>query len=355
MSAIDFSAQKPYIIAGPCSAESEAQVLEMATAIKQLPVNMMRAGVWKPRTKPGSFEGMGAQALPWLQQASKLMQKPICIEVASPEQIELALKHDIQCLWIGARTTVSPFVVQQLADALKGVQIPVMIKNPINPDVDLWQGAIERIMNAGITNIAAIHRGFSSYDKATKYRNKPNWNLPIELRRRMLQIPMICDPSHITGNRDLIEMVSQRAMDLRFDGLMIETHPTPDNALSDAAQQITPSRLAEILQNLVITDDKIASQDVQMQLEILRQQIDSLDAEVVDLIARRMSIVEQIAGVKKEHGISVYQPERWQHIIETRTKQGNSNQLDEAFIHKLFEIIHDKSIKVQFSKMHLNK
>jgi chorismate mutase len=353
MSVIDFTAHKPFIIAGPCSAESETQVLEVATALRDMPVQMMRAGVWKPRTKPGSFEGMGEQALPWLQKAKTVLGKPICIEVASPQQIELTLKHDIDCLWIGARTTVSPFVIQQLADALKGVQVPVMIKNPINPDVDLWQGAIERIMNAGITNIATIHRGFSSYDKATKYRNKPNWSLPIELRRRMPNIPMICDPSHITGNRDLIEMVSQRALDLRFDGLMIETHPTPDTALSDAAQQITPATLKEILARLTISDTGIATQDVQLQLESLRQQIDSLDAEVVDLLARRMNIVEQIADVKKLNAISVYQPERWQHIIETRTKQGAPNQLDEQFILKLFEVIHDKSIKVQFTKMHV--
>jgi chorismate mutase len=339
----------PFIIAGPCSAETEEQMHTIASALRNAPIHMIRAGVWKPRTKPGSFEGVGAAALPWCQMAKMQSGKPICIEVASPEQIELALKHHIDCLWIGARSTVSPFIVQELADCLRGVNIPIMIKNPVNPDIDLWQGAIERFQKAGINDIAAIHRGFSSYDKTSKYRNKPNWSIPIELKRRLPQLPIICDPSHITGNRALIEYVSQRAMDLQFNGLMIETHPTPDAAWSDAAQQITPDELQKIISHLKINKlNTIADVSVQMQLEELRQMIDSLDAEVVDLIARRMNIVEKIAGLKKENNIAVFQPERWQQVIESRTKQGSPLQLEDTFVLKLFELIHDKSIRTQF-------
>jgi chorismate mutase len=346
---IDFKAEHPYIIAGPCSAESAGQVAEVASKIRDMPVQMMRAGVWKPRTKPGSFEGMGTQALPWLQEARAISGKPVCIEVASAVQIEQALAHNIDCLWIGARTTVSPFVVQELAEALRGVQVPVLVKNPVNPDVDLWQGAIQRLMKCGITNIAAIHRGFSSYDSTSKYRNKPTWSIPIELRRRMPEIPLLCDPSHITGNRALVSMVSQRAMDLRFDGLMIETHPTPSLALSDAAQQVTPAELATLIQNLHPVHLSTSSDAVQISLEDLRQQIDSLDAEVVDLLARRMNIVESIAAIKQTNNISVYQQERWQNIIEQRTAQGKQFSLDEDFILKLFQVIHDKSIRTQFA------
>jgi chorismate mutase len=350
-----FKTTQPFLIAGPCSAETATQVTEIAWALKDMPINMMRAGVWKPRTKPGGFEGMGKDALPWLQEAKKISGKPICIEVATPEQIELALAYNIDCLWIGARSTVSPFIVQELADALKGINIPLLIKNPVNPDIDLWQGAIERFMNAGITQIGAIHRGFSSYDKTSKYRNKPNWSIPIELKRRMPEMPIICDPSHITGRKDLIAMVSQRAMDLHFDGLMIETHPTPDEAWSDAKQQITPDVLRQIIEALKMPAANSTNNSAQQQLEDLRQMIDSLDAEVVDLIAKRMSLVEQIAMVKQEHQISVFQPERWYEIINNRTKQGEPLQLNEAFILKLFEIIHDKSIKTQFEVMQKNK
>jgi chorismate mutase len=344
---IVFKKDKPFIIAGPCSAETEAQIIDVATQLKNIPFDMMRAGIWKPRTKPGGFEGMGEQALPWLNIAKQIHGKPITIEVATPQQIELALKYNIDCLWIGARTTVSPFNVQELAEALKGVDIPVLIKNPVNPDIDLWQGAIERFMNVGLTNIGAIHRGFSSYDKNSKYRNKPNWSIPIELRRRMPDLPIICDPSHITGRRDMIAFVSQRALDLQFDGLMIETHPTPDEALSDAAQQITPNVLDEILANLQLKHYNNLDFDLQEKISDIRNIVDSLDAEIVDLIARRMSIIEQLAVVKKENNISVYQPDRWREIVNNRTKQGAALNLNEEFILKLFEVIHDKSIKTQ--------
>ncbi|MFM2387310.1 MAG: hypothetical protein RL660_2067 [Bacteroidota bacterium] len=348
---INFKQTTPFVIAGPCSAETREQVLAVAEGISGGHVHMMRAGVWKPRTKPGGFEGVGALALPWLQEAKQMSGLPICIEVATPQQIELALQHNIDCLWLGARTTVSPFVVQELAEVLRGTKLPIMVKNPVNPDVDLWQGAIERLYACGIENIAAIHRGFSTYDKASKYRNKPMWSLPIELRRRMPDLPIICDPSHITGNRELVAMVSQRAMDLHFDGLMIETHINPEAAWSDAAQQITPAVLKELLSNLRLAKPDLASNDAQLMLEDLRQQVDSLDAELVDIIARRMRIVQGIADVKKADNISVYQPDRWQQIINLRSAQGQKLDLEEAFILKLFEVIHDKSIRTQFKRM----
>jgi chorismate mutase len=345
---IQFKTEKPFIIAGPCSAETEAQIIDISTQLKNVPFNMMRAGVWKPRTKPGGFEGMGAVALPWLQLAKTIHGKPITIEVATPQQIELALKHDIDCLWIGARTAVSPFIIQELAEALKGIDIPVLIKNPVNPDIDLWQGAIERFQNVGITNIGAIHRGFSSYDKNSKYRNKPNWSIPIELRRRLPHLPIICDPSHITGRRDLIAYVSQRALDLLFDGLMIETHPTPDEAWSDSKQQITPDVLLEIINNLQLKHYNHSDIFLQEQVADIRHIIDSLDAEMVDLLARRMHVIEQLARVKQENNMSIYAPERWREIVANRTKQGQVLNLNEDFILKLFEVIHDSSIKTQF-------
>jgi chorismate mutase len=342
-----FTQVSPYIIAGPCSAEDEPQVLSVAQALKGSSVSMMRAGVWKPRTKPGGFEGRGQAALPWLKLAKDTYGLPITIEVATPHQIELALKYDIDCLWIGARTTVSPFVVQELADVLKGVHKPILIKNPVNPDIDLWQGAIERFMNAGVQDIGAIHRGFSSFNKVSKYRNIPNWSIPIELRRRMPQLPILCDPSHITGRRDLIKHVSQRALDLQFDGLMIETHPKPDAALSDAAQQITPAELLQLLAELSLKEHNITGNPKLHELQQLRQMIDNLDAEVVDIIAKRMNIVEQIALIKQEINMSVYQPDRWRDIVASRSKQGIPINLDENFILKLFEVIHDKSIATQ--------
>jgi chorismate mutase len=346
-----FSSSKPFFIAGPCSAETELQVVDVATQLKDAPIHMMRAGVWKPRTKPGGFEGMGEAALPWLQKAKAIHGKPICIEVATPQQIELALKYNIDCIWIGARSTVSPFLIQELADCLKGVDIPLLVKNPINPDVDLWQGALERFMNAGITNIGAIHRGFSSYDKNSKYRNKPNWMIPIELKRRLPNLPIICDPSHITGRRDLIEYVSQRAMDLHFDGLMIETHPTPDDAWSDAKQQITPTVLKQLLANLQLRNNETSDTTVQLQIEDIRQMVDSLDAELVDIVNRRMQLMKKLGTLKSANNISIYQPDRWREIIENRTKQGKQLELHEDFILKLFEVIHDQSIKMQLGML----
>lgn len=341
------SGNKPYIIAGPCSAETREQVLEAAAGIADIPVQLYRAGVWKPRTRPGSFEGNGIQALEWLQEVKATYKIPVTVEVAEPQHVEQALKYGIDVLWLGARTTVNPFQVQRLADALKGTNIPVMVKNPVNPDVDLWQGAIERLMQAGITNIAAIHRGFSSYQAVSAYRNQPNWPIPIELKRRNPELPIFCDPSHITGNRELVAEIAQKAMDMGFEGLMIETHPNPPVAWSDAAQQVTPVRLKEILNQLVIRQQYTTDAGIGLTLEQLRQQMDSLDAEIIDLIARRMELSARIGEVKKECNMTAYQPERWREIVETRSSRAEKHNLSKEFIVALYEKIHDESIKKQ--------
>ncbi len=342
---------KPYLIAGPCSAESKEQMLEIANSFKNNDkVNMIRAGVWKPRSKPGNFEGRGEDALKWLQEVKEISGKKVCIEVATPEQIELALKYDIDAFWIGARSTVNPFTVQEIADALKGTNKPVLIKNPINPDVELWAGAIERIQRAGVKDIACIHRGFSSYDKSSIYRNKPNWAIPIELKRRYPSVPIYCDVSHICGNRTLLASMAQRALDLDLDGLMIETHPNPDAALSDAKQQITPAVLFEIIEELSIrkgiADDSVAL-TIGTKIEHLRQIMDSMDAEIVDLLAKRREIGEQLGDIKMENNMPIYQPERWRDIVESRTDWGTQNNFSEEFIRKVFELIHEDSIKHQ--------
>jgi chorismate mutase len=340
-----FHSHKPYIIAGPCGAEDEQQMLSIANALKSMPVHMIRAGVWKPRSKPGFFEGRGEQALPWMQQVQAISGKPVCIEVATREQTELALKYNMDAVWIGARTTVNPFMVQEIADVLKGSGIAVLIKNPINPDVELWSGAIERMQQVGIENIAAIHRGFSSYDTTTKYRNKPNWAIPIELKRRYKDLPIFCDASHICGNRTLIPFIAQRALDLDFDGLMIETHPTPDAALSDAKQQITPNELSLLLEQLIIRNT--CKESTQNEIEQVRQILDTMDAEIVDIIGKRMELVERLGLIKKENNMPIFQQERWREIVDSRTIWGEKNNLDANFILKLFELIHDQSIQTQ--------
>jgi len=340
-----FSSKKPYIIAGPCSAEDALQLATVSEAFTQLPIDMLRAGVWKPRSKPGHFEGRGEDALKWLNDIQTAYALPICIEVANKEQVELALQYNIDAVWIGARSTVNPFIVQEIADALKGTKLGVLIKNPINPDIELWSGALERILHAGIENIAAIHRGFSSYDSLSKYRNKPNWAIPIELKRRYKEVPIFCDASHICGNRTLIPFVAQRALDLDFDGLMIETHPNPDNALSDAQQQLTPDQLGQLLSSLIIrTPIDDCSQE---EIEQIRQILDSMDAEVVDLLGKRMELVEKLGRIKGDNNMPIYQADRWREIIDTRSQWGLKNGLDAEFISKLFELIHDKSIKTQ--------
>lgn len=341
------SGVSPFVIAGPCSAETREQVLETAEAVSKLPVQLFRAGIWKPRTRPGSFDGMGTEGLQWLQEVKTIHKLPVTIEVAEPQHIELALKYDVDVLWLGARTTVNPFQVQRLADALKGVNIPVMVKNPVNPDVDLWHGAIERLEHAGITDMAAIHRGFSSYNAASPYRNQPNWPIPIELKRRRPGLPIICDPSHITGNRELVARVAQKAMDMGFEGLMIETHPHPAEAWSDAAQQVTPGTLRNLLEQLIVRQEHSSDVGKSLNLENLRQQMDSLDAEIIDLIARRMELSERMGTVKKECNMTAYQPERWQEIVQTRGDRAEKLNLSRDFIIALYEKIHDESIKKQ--------
>jgi chorismate mutase len=342
-----FRTARPYIIAGPCGAESREQIMTMAAALAGMKVQLMRAGVWKPRTRPGAFEGNGEAALEWLRDAKREYGIPMATEVAEPAHVELALKYGIDVLWIGARTTVNPFQVQRIADALQGTGIPVMVKNPVNPDVALWEGAMERLEKAGINDIAAIHRGFSGYVAAHGYRNQPNWPVPIELKRRRPTLPIFCDPSHITGDRNRIAEVSQKALDMHFDGLMIESHPAPETALSDAAQQITPARLAEILGTLIVREEHTHNMSGLEQLEYLRQLMDSLDAEIIDLVARRMELSEQIGAVKQLSNMTAYQPARWREIVETRGTHGATQGLTQEFITELYEKIHHESIRIQ--------
>lgn len=341
------AANKPFLIAGPCSAESREQLWQTAEGMKDLPIQLFRAGVWKPRTRPGSFEGKGEIALSWLQEIKAHFGFAITIEVAEAEHVELALKYGIDSVWIGARTTVNPFQVQHIADALKGVDIPVMIKNPVNPDVDLWQGGVERIMAAGIRNVAAIHRGFSTYKTSSSYRNQPNWIIPVELRRRIPGLPIFCDPSHITGNASLVAQVAQKAMNIGFDGLMIETHINPKEALTDAAQQITPAELCNLMQSLVIRKEFAPDGTGLLELEYLRQTADNIDAEIIDLLAKRMEISGQMGDIKRQNNMTAYQPDRWREIMETRRGQANKLLLDEQYISALWQIIHDESIKKQ--------
>ncbi|HPI54133.1 MAG TPA: bifunctional 3-deoxy-7-phosphoheptulonate synthase/chorismate mutase type II [Chitinophagaceae bacterium] len=340
-----FATHKPFIIAGPCGVENEHQLPALAKRFESMNVHMMRAGVWKPRSKPGFFEGRGELALQWIQELRKESPLRVCIEVANQEQVALALQYGVDAMWIGARTTVNPFMVQEIAEALKNTQVAVLIKNPINPDIELWSGAIERIQQAGITDIAAIHRGFSSYDPGSKYRNKPNWAIPIELKRRYKELPIICDASHICGNRPLIPAVAQRALDLDFDGLMLETHPHPDQALSDANQQLTPDQLQEILTHLQLRTP--IDDSYQQEIEQIRQILDSMDAEVVDMIGKRLETVEKLAAIKGQNNMPIYQTDRWREIVETRTVWGQQNQLSKEFILSLFELIHDESIRRQ--------
>lgn len=312
-------------------------------------VQLFRAGVWKPRTRPGSFEGNGVAALEWLQEAKHLYNLPMAVEVAEPMHIDQALRHGVDVLWIGARTTVNPFQVQHLANALKGVEIPVMVKNPVNTDVDLWQGAIERFEAVGIKDVAAIHRGFTGYSSASGYRNQPNWPIPIELQRRKPDLPMICDPSHITGLSSRVAEVAQKAMDMHFDGLMIETHPRPAEAWSDAAQQVTPQQLAGILASLLVREEFTEDMNALAKLEYLRQLMDSIDAEIIDLVAKRIELSEQMGDVKRECNMTAYQPARWREIVETRAERGEKYGLPKEFIVELYEKIHHESIRRQLA------
>jgi chorismate mutase len=339
--------KRPLIIAGPCSAETEEQVVETAVRLhKTGKVDMMRAGIWKPRTRPGSFEGIGTKGLPWLQQARKLTGMPMTVEVATGKQVEDALHFEIDVLWIGARTTVNPFSVQEVADALRGVDVPVLIKNPINPDLELWIGAVERVAKAGIKQIGLIHRGFSSYGN-TEYRNAPMWHLAIEMKRRHPEMMMINDPSHICGRRDILQDVAQKAIDLDYDGLIIESHIDPDKAWSDAKQQITPERLAEMLDSIAWRKEDVASAEYHAALEKLRQQINHLDDELLQIVSQRMQIAEKIGQYKKDNNITILQTNRWNEILERAFKKGDKLGLSKEFITKYFDAMHMESINHQ--------
>lgn len=345
--------KRPIIISGPCSAETEEQVVETAKRLAKIgKVDMLRAGIWKPRTRPGSFEGIGTKGLPWLQQAKKLTGIPTAVEVATAKQVEDALHFDVDVLWLGARTTVNPFSVQEIADALRGVKVPVLIKNPINPDLELWTGAVERVAKAGIEQIGLIHRGFSSYGN-TEYRNAPMWHLAIEMKRRNQDLLIINDPSHICGRRDILQEVAQRAIDLDYDGLMIESHIDPDNAWSDAKQQITPEQLAVMLDNIVWRKEDIASEEYHAALEKLRQQINHLDDELMFILSQRMKIAEKIAEYKKDNNITVLQTRRWNEILERAYKKGEQLGLSKEFITKYFDAVHLESITHQTKIMNL--
>jgi len=342
--------KRPFLIAGPCSAESPEQLLDVATKLAlDGKTQLLRAGIWKPRTRPNSFEGMGEIALPWLIEAGKEVGLPVTTEVANSKHTELALKAGVDIIWIGARTTVNPFAVQEIADVLRGVDIPVMIKNPVNPDLELWIGAFERMEQAGIKDLTAIHRGFSIY-KHPKYRNVANWEIPIALRERMPDLPLICDPSHITGNRDLLLEVSQKAMDLNFDGLMIETHPDPVNALSDAAQQLTPDALNRLLKSLVLRSNESSSLD-DNELSEFRMKIGQLDDKLFDFLTERMHLAEQVGLFKREHNITILQQEHWTKSITSRLSKFEEYNLSERFIRQFMDAIHQESIRHQTKVM----
>jgi chorismate mutase len=339
-------AAKMVLISGPCSVESESQIEQTAAALAEHQVQILRGGIWKPRTRPGSFMGIGDGALPWLVNAAKNNHLKSAVEVANAKHVEAALKAGVDILWIGARSTVSPFVVQEIADALQGVDIPVMIKNPINPDLDLWIGAIERINHAGIHKIAAIHRGFSTYEKNI-YRNVPNWNIPLELKRLIPNIPLFCDPSHICGSLDLIQHISQKALDLNFDGLMIESHIDPHHALSDKDQQLSPRALGAILEHLIIRSSTSTDQVFIDNLKKLRNDIDKIDLEMLELVAARNKIIEAIGVYKKENNITIFQPERWAEIVDSRKQYGEEIKLSDELIMDLIKAIHREAIAIQ--------
>ncbi|HOR40437.1 MAG: bifunctional 3-deoxy-7-phosphoheptulonate synthase/chorismate mutase type II [Paludibacteraceae bacterium] len=334
--------KRPIVIAGPCSAETEEQVMDTAKQLAKNGIKIYRAGIWKPRTKPGGFEGVGEIGLPWLQKVKEETGMYVSTEVATAKHVEAALKAGIDILWVGARTSANPFAVQEIADSLKGVDIPVLIKNPVNPDLDLWIGAIERIYNAGIRKLGAIHRGFSSYDKKI-YRNLPQWHIPIELHRRLPNIPIICDPSHIGGRRELIASISQQAMDLSFDGLIIESHICPDKAWSDASQQITPDILQFIINKLVIREGVQTTES----LADLRLQIDNIDNDLLEMLSKRMRISREIGTFKKEHNMPVLQANRYDEIMQKRVILGESMGMSPEFVTKILEAIHEESVRQQ--------
>lgn len=339
----EFQLSHPLVIAGPCSAETEQQVLAVAHGLKDSDVSIYRAGIWKPRTRPGGFEGVGEIGLKWLQKAKSETGLLMAVEVATSAHVTLALAHDIDVLWIGARTTVNPFAVQEIADALRGTDKIVLVKNPVNPDLALWIGGVERLYQAGIEKLGVIHRGFSTYEK-TKYRNIPEWQIAIDLQSRFPDLPLICDPSHITGKRDMIQEVAQQALDLNYDGLMIETHISPDQAWSDAAQQVTPARLLQILANLRIRQRSTSIESFNEEMARLRAQIDIADSKLLEVLGHRMQIAGQIGALKKANNIAVLQNKRWNQVLDKMIAEGSQKGLTDEFIMRLFKAIHEESI-----------
>lgn len=353
--------KSPILIAGPCSAESREQTLATAEQLSLSgAIHAFRSGVWKPRTRPGNFEGTGESALPWLQEVQRKYGIPAIVEVASPKHIELCLQHGIDHFWIGARSTVNPFIVEEIAQALVGHKHPLFIKNPINADIGLWLGACERLQRANVSKIVAIHRGFSNASE-TRYRNTPMWGIPIEFMRQCPELPMICDPSHIAGTDSLLFEVAQHAMDLGMRGLMVETHPTPKTALSDSAQQITPARLFQLIENLRVpklheADASNEAHRKQLHIDDLRVQIDAIDAELIQVLNRRMQVARRLGKLKMDIEMPSYQIERWNHVLRTRKQIGERYHLEAEFIQQLFSIIHEESInkqKQQSDMLHL--
>ena len=336
--------ERPIVIAGPCSAETEEQVMSTARMLADKGCHIFRAGVWKPRTKPGGFEGNGEKALPWLKEVKEETGMMISTEVATPDHVELAMRYDMDVLWVGARTSANPFAMQALADSMQGLQIPVLVKNPVNPDLELWIGGLQRLNQAGIKRLGVIHRGFSSYDKKI-YRNLPMWQIPIELRRRIPGLPIICDPSHIGGRRDLIAPLCQQAMDLGFDGLIVESHCNPKEAWSDAKQQVTPDILDYILSLLVIRDDTFTTEDIRS----LRAQIDELDNSLMELLAKRFRLCREIGTFKKEHNMTILQTRRYNEILEKRGTQAGLCGMNPKFAAHIFELIHEESVRQQLA------
>ena len=345
--------ERPFVISGPCSAESEEQLLKTALALKEIPaVRVFRAGIWKPRTRPNSFEGVGVKGLKWLKNVKEKTGLATAVEVANQSHVVEALKFGVDVLWIGARTTANPFSVQEIADALQGVDVPVWVKNPVNPDLQLWIGALERLNNAGIHRLGTIHRGFTTHER-TPYRNAPKWQIPIELKRLVPDIPLICDPSHIAGSSQFLQELSQKALDLTMTGLMIETHPNPENALSDAKQQILPSALSELLRNLKMrSNEESMSDDI---LAGLRRESNAVDYELLEILSRRMDVVRRIGEYKKEHNLAILQVQRWQEVIEDRLETGDMLGLEKKFVKDIYEILHSYAIKLQSAVMNVDE
>ncbi|MGB0404010.1 MAG: chorismate mutase [Salibacteraceae bacterium] len=348
MNTLNLSGLKsPILIAGPCSAESPEQLHQVASELEaKSNITLFRAGVWKPRTKPNSFEGIGKEALGWLAEIQTKFQVPVITEVATAQHAEAALQNGINHIWIGARTTVNPFSVQEIVEALKGSDVAVMVKNPIHADINLWEGSLERFYQAGFTNLAAIHRGFSSFMKS-EYRNIPMWNLPIELKRRMPELPIICDPSHIGGTKELVPRVAQKALDLNMSGLMVEVHPNPEKALSDPQQQLTPSEFIELVNGLIVKQEVPDNPYLVDQLDELRVQIDKIDEDLLSTLASRFSLIQKIGEHKLENNIAVLQIERWNEILKSRSVLGNEFLIRPEFVKAMMELVHQESIKIQ--------